>query len=121
MDNQNSQTQLFSWILSILAAALNIPTSDVQSVALQAYIPSDYTSPEDNAKLQTAYIVYVPASSVSSLESQPQTPTSAFHTALGSPYRDLATHVDPDFDITNPSASSTPSDGPTALASDVGC
>ncbi|KZV76260.1 hypothetical protein PENSPDRAFT_476394 [Peniophora sp. CONT] len=116
----DSETQLFSWMPSILATALNLTVSQVQTFALQVYIPGDYTGPQDVAKLLTTYMVYLPSSSVSELADQLKARGSAFYTALGSPYKDLAAHVNPSFAITSVGANSIPGSGSSTEASSSG-
>lgn len=105
---------------NILATALNLTTSQVQTFALQVYIPADYTGPADVAKLLTTYMVYLPTTAVSDLADQLKTHSSAFYTALGSPYKDLAAHVNPSFAITSVSANSIPGSGSSTEASSSG-
>ncbi|KAF7799388.1 hypothetical protein EIP86_010620 [Pleurotus ostreatoroseus] len=69
------------------------PVTDVQTLALQVYIPSTYTGPQDVAQLRTVYLAYIPSDDVSDLSQQILAQQSAFYTGLPSPYSDLAKHV----------------------------
>jgi hypothetical protein len=75
------------------------PGDQVKSFALQVWFPDEYKSPKDVDLLGTTYLGYVPSDTVDTLAAQIKVRTSPFYTDLPSPYSDLASHVNPSFDL----------------------
>lgn len=71
----------------------------VKSFALQVWIPNSYRGPSDISLLGTTWLGYIPTPLVQTLAAQIKVKTSSFYTGQPSPYSDLASHVDPSFDI----------------------
>ena len=78
----------------------------MKTYQLRVYVPSDYTSVDDIALLQTMYYAYIPSGDVDVLAQQLKVTTSLFYSGLGSPYSDLADHVVSSFPVTSVPGSS---------------
>lgn len=99
VQNPDSPGQIFAWLPVLIQTSLGITADQVKSFALQVWISASYQGPKDVSLLGTTWLGYVPAGSVDTLASQIKVKTSPFYTDLASPYSDLASHVDPSFDI----------------------
>ena len=75
------------------------PGDQVKSFALQVWFSEGYKNSSDVDMLGTTYLGYIPSNTVDTLAAQIKVRASPFYTALSSPYSDLASHVDPAFDI----------------------
>jgi len=73
----------------------------VKPFSLDVFIPGSYKGPPDASLLGTMFVGYVPTTLVATLAAQIKTPKSLFYTGQ---YSDLASHVDPSFDITTVTA-----------------
>jgi len=100
VQNTDSPGQIFAWLPQLIQTALSINSDQVKTFALQVYVPASYQGPPDVSQLGTTWLGYIPASLVDPLAAQIKTRSSTFYTALPSPYSDLASHVNPAFDIT---------------------
>jgi hypothetical protein len=78
---------------------LGITSDKVKSFALQVWIPNSYKGPSDVSQLGTTWLGYIPSPLVETLAAQIKVRTSLFYTGQPSPYSDLASHVNPAFDI----------------------
>ena len=81
------------------------------------YIPSDYTGPSDVNLLQTEFLAWIPKDAVDTLAQQLKVTSSAFYTALGAPYSDLASHVVSSFPVETTSGSDGSGTGNTGSSS----
>ena len=66
---------------------------------MQVWIPSSYQGPTDVSKLGTTWLGYIPTPFVDPLAAQIKVRASPFYTGLPSPYSNLASLVDPAFDL----------------------
>ena len=97
-----------------------IAESQVATYALEVFESSAYKSTEDAGALETMYLAWIPTGQVDLLAQQLISSSSAFYTALGSPYKDLAEHVVPSFPVTAIATSgSTGSSGGNTTSSDT--
>ncbi|KAH9891983.1 hypothetical protein C8Q73DRAFT_98786 [Cubamyces lactineus] len=122
--NSSSSSQIFAWMPPILQTALNLQADQVKTYELKAYVPDDYHGTQDVNLLQTMWLGWIPKESVDTLAQQLRVTSSAFYTALQSPYSDLAAHIVSSFPVTNApgtsdngSGSSDNSSGSTSGAS----
>lgn len=99
VQHPDSPGQIFAWLPPVILTSLSIPSDQVKSFALQVWIPQDYDGPRDVSLLGTTWLGYIPTPLVDTLAAQIKVRASPFYTDLPSPYSDLATHVDPSFDI----------------------
>ena len=114
--NPDSPGQIFSWLPVLIQTALGITSmrsprlcclqhltvslaDQVKSYALQVWVPNSYKGPSDISQLGTTWLGYIPTPLVETLAAQIKVKTSLFYTGKSSPYSDLASHVDPAFDI----------------------
>ena len=86
----------------------------VKTYQLHVYIPADYKGPNDVNLLQTEFLAWIPQGSVDMLAQQLKVTSSAFYTALGTPYSDLASHVVSSFPVENANGSSGNTSGNTS-------
>ena len=63
------------------------------------YVPAGYNGPQDQGKLATMFVGYIPSDQVDTLAQEIRARQSPFYTALVSPYKDLALHVVASFPI----------------------
>lgn len=140
VQNPDSPGQIFAWLPDLIQTTLSLTSmrflpsrqswhltislgDQVKSFALQVWIPNSYQGPPDISQLGTTWLGFIPASLVDPLAAQIKVRASAFYTALPPPYSDLASHVDPSFDImtvtttTGIPGSGGPSNGSTTGAS----
>ncbi|KAJ3896925.1 hypothetical protein GG344DRAFT_85038 [Lentinula edodes] len=82
VSSPDSSSQLFAYMPVILQNSLGLTADQVKTWTLQVNIPSDYTGPSDADLLETMYLVYIPSSSVSSLQDQIKAQQSAFYTGV---------------------------------------
>jgi len=98
--NQISSSQIFAYLPIIIARALDIPTEQVLTFALQVYIPDSYTGPSESAELLTMYLGYIPSEYVDELAAEIKAKQSSFYTGVDDPVaQDLASHVNSGFAI----------------------
>ncbi|KAG2115451.1 hypothetical protein DEU56DRAFT_177287 [Suillus clintonianus] len=113
--NSDTQGQIFEYFPTIIATALGIDASQVQSYELLVYEPSSYTGIQDVAQLGTLWQGYISNDQVSTLASLISNKKSAFYTGqAGSIPSSLAQCVDPTLDLSSisgptPGGSSTSS------------
>lgn len=94
--NSDTQGQIFEYFPSIIATALGIDASQVQSYELLVYEPSSYTGIQDVALLGTIWQGYLPSDQVSTLASLISNRKSLFYTGQASSIpASLAQCVDP--------------------------
>lgn len=94
--NSDTQGQIFEYFPSIIATALGIDSSQVQSYELLVYEPSSYTGIQDVELLSTLWQGYIPNDQVSTLASLISNKKSSFYTGQeGSIPASLAQCVDP--------------------------
>ncbi|KAF7296536.1 hypothetical protein HMN09_01060600 [Mycena chlorophos] len=86
-----SSSQIFAFMPVILATALDTPTSEMETYALQVRIPDTYTNASDAQQLQTMYLAYIPSSLLDTLALQLKSRNSAFYTGL--PDNNIATQL----------------------------
>ena len=84
----------------------------MDTFALQVYEPESYQGTQDADLLETVYLAYIPTGQVDKLAQQLLVKSSAFYTALGAPYDELAAHVVPTFSVD--AVSSGPGNSPPA-------
>jgi len=82
VDDELSSSQLFAYMPTILETALDLTSDQVMPLALQVNVPSDYTDPSDAGMLGTMYLVYIPTSSVPTLQDQIKATQSSFYTGV---------------------------------------
>ncbi|TBU57374.1 hypothetical protein BD310DRAFT_1020567 [Dichomitus squalens] len=111
LTNPNSSAQIFAWMSPILQASLDLTAEQVKTYQLHVYVPADYTGPSDVDLLQTMYLGWIPTGAVDTLAQQLKVTSSAFYTALNSPYSDLAKHVVSSFPVENAPGSTDGSSG----------
>ena len=116
VQNPDSPGQIFAWFPVLIQRALGttgmqfrlltvssilqcLLADQVKSYALQVWFPSSYQNANDAQLLGTTWLGYVPSPSVDALAAQIKVRASPFYLDLPSPYSDLASHVDPSFDI----------------------
>jgi len=97
--NTQSQGQLFLWLPTIIQSALDLPSEQVKTFALQVYVPATYSGPGDVDMLLTTFLLYIPSDQVAVLANQIKVVSSPFYTSLGDPYKSLASHVNPAFAV----------------------
>ncbi|EPQ54691.1 hypothetical protein GLOTRDRAFT_130042 [Gloeophyllum trabeum ATCC 11539] len=98
--NWMTSSQIFSGFPQCLEAALSISDSQVQTYALQVYIPETYKGPADAAQLGTMWLGYIPSDLVDDLAAQIKAKQSAFYTGTTGLPAELAAHVDSSFAVT---------------------
>lgn len=99
VQHPDSPGQIFAWLPPVILTSLSIPSDQVKSFALQVWIPQDYDGPQDVSLLGTTWLGYIPTPLVDTLAAQIKVRASPFYMDLPSPYSDLASHVDPSFNI----------------------
>jgi len=121
-----SASQIFAWFPTLLSTGAGISLDQVQTLALQVWIPDTYHGPSDVAQLQTLWLGFIPSDSVNTLASQIKVKASPFYVLDGDPYVQLAAHVDPSFAIdtisntSNSGGQSSSSGGPNTSSSSSG-
>ncbi len=83
----------------------------VKTYQLHVYAPDDYTGPNDVSLLQTEFLAWIPTPSVDILAQQLKVTSSAFYTALGAPYSDLASHIVSSFPVESVNANGSDGTG----------
>ncbi|RPD56166.1 hypothetical protein L226DRAFT_583364 [Lentinus tigrinus ALCF2SS1-7] len=99
--NTNSSSQIFAWMSPLLQASLSLTADQVKTYQLRVHVPDDYKSAADIGLLETMWLAWIPNQSVDVLAQQLKVLSSAFYTALSSPYSDLAKHVVSTFPVTS--------------------
>lgn len=89
-------------------------SSQIQQYAMQPWLPSTYTGPEDEDELLTVWLAYIPSDQVNNLAEQIKVTSSAFYTKLAPPYSTLAEQVDPSFSVDSVAPPSGDSGGPSS-------
>ncbi|KAI0629860.1 hypothetical protein C8Q77DRAFT_1220048 [Trametes polyzona] len=117
VQNSTSSSQIFAWMTPILLTSLTLASSQVKTWKLMYFRPDDYTGPEDIQLLQTKWLGWIPSDSVDDLAQQLKVTSSAFYTALPSPYKDLAAHVVSSFPVVDAPGVSDSSGGSSAATS----
>lgn len=99
--NGISASQIFGYTKMLIATALEIPSEQVLTYALQAHVPLTYKSPADAHLLGTIYLGYIPTELVEDLVNQIKAKNSRFYTAASDPRAlDLAKFVNTGFSLT---------------------
>ncbi|KAF8621399.1 hypothetical protein AX15_007811, partial [Amanita polypyramis BW_CC] len=100
VSNWLSSSQIFAYIPVLITMALNIPSEQVMTFALQVYVPADYQGPQDPSLLGTIWLGYIPTQYVSTLAAQIKVRQSEFYTSVSNPVaQELAQHVNPAFSL----------------------
>ncbi|RDB16108.1 hypothetical protein Hypma_003392, partial [Hypsizygus marmoreus] len=97
--------QIFVYLPVINAAALKIDVSQVNSWALQVYVPSSYRNPSDSTQLGIMWLGYIPSDFVDTLAAEIKIKQSSVYS--GVPDKALASHVNSGFNfnsVADPSA-----------------
>ncbi|KAF9651676.1 hypothetical protein BDM02DRAFT_3090845, partial [Thelephora ganbajun] len=97
--NPDSPGQIFSWLPVLIQTALGVTSDQVKSFALQVWVPKSYEGPSDISQLGTTWLGYIPTLLVETLAAQIKVRSSLFYVGQPPPYSDLASHVNPSFDI----------------------
>lgn len=120
VNNENSSSQIFAWMSPILQAALSLPPDQVKTYQLRVHVPDDYKSTDDMNLLETMWLGWVPSDSVDLLAQQLKVTSSAFYTALSSPYSDLAKHIVSSFPVRSVATDNTGTNGGSSEAESSG-
>ncbi|THH15327.1 hypothetical protein EUX98_g9484, partial [Antrodiella citrinella] len=112
--HSDSATQLLAYTPILIQSALNITADQVLTYALQVWKPADYESTADSDKLLTTYLAWIPSSMVDQLAQEMLAKNSAFYTAAGAPYTQLAAHVDASFPVSGAVPAAGGSNDPSA-------
>jgi len=112
--NSDSASQLFAYTPILIQSALGITADQVKTYALQVWKGANYQSPADSDKLLTMYLAYIPSNMVDQLAQELLAKNSAFYTAAGPPYTQLAAHVDATFPVSGATTSGSGGSDPSA-------
>jgi hypothetical protein len=94
-----SASQIFALTPFLIGAATGVKQSDVETWALEVYVPADYTGPEQKDRLGTLYRAFVDPGIIDDLAAAIKVQSSAFYTVQDKLARDLASHVVPNFNV----------------------
>ncbi|KAJ2920875.1 hypothetical protein H1R20_g16219, partial [Candolleomyces eurysporus] len=100
VNNELSSSQIFGYTPVIIATALDIPSENVLTFALQVYVPVTYKSASDQIELGTVWLGYIPSDLVDTLAAQMKARTSKFYTGVQDPTaQSLAQRVNTGFSL----------------------
>jgi hypothetical protein len=107
--NTVASSQIFAYFPQVFINALNITASQVQTFALQVWIPPDYSGPVDGNSLLTVYLAWLPSSTIAPLAAQMKVLRSPFYNGTTGIPAELAARVDSAFSLDSvPSPNSGP-------------
>ncbi|TEB24191.1 hypothetical protein FA13DRAFT_1638948, partial [Coprinellus micaceus] len=112
VNNEISSSQIFAYAKVLIVNALQIPSDEVKTYALQVHIPASYKSPADAAQLGTIYLAYIPSDLVEDLSSQIRARNSRFYTGVTDTVAlALAQNVNSAFSVSSVVDPNSPSSG----------
>jgi len=97
--NPVASSQIFAYFPTVIQTALELPTEQVLTFALQVFVPDTYHSTADAAKLGTIWLGYIPTGQLDALASQIKAQSSPFYKGTTGIPAELAAKVNPSFPI----------------------
>ncbi|KAF8519386.1 hypothetical protein BU17DRAFT_47879 [Hysterangium stoloniferum] len=111
-DNAQTQGQIFLLMPSIIATALNVDVSEINTYALQVQVPHGWDG-GDPSKLGTIYLAFIPTGQVPVLTGMIRTPSSQLY-QLSGVAGDLANQIVPSFPVQSIDLVSIPGMAPSS-------